>query len=82
MFGLIVSGRLVTYFKTNRCSWSLCYHWLSFLPQVKTDFQQISERQFVTTVLEADNINHIVVFLTGTQAFPEGLGGSGLSIYL
>lgn len=43
---------------------------------VKTDFQQISERQFVTTVLEADNINHIVVFLTGTQAFPEGLGGS------
>nr|CAG4638724.1 EOG090X0D82 [Cyclestheria hislopi] len=43
---------------------------------VQTDFQQVGATQFLTTVLEADNINHIVVFLTGVQPFPEGLGGS------
>jgi len=44
---------------------------------VKTDFQQIGTTQFVTVVQEADNINHVVVFLTGVQPFPEGFGGSG-----
>nr|CAG4650468.1 EOG090X0D82 [Sida crystallina] len=43
---------------------------------VQTEFQQAGETQFVAMVLDADNINHIVIFLTGTQAFPEGLGGS------
>jgi len=43
---------------------------------VKTDFQQASPTQFVTVVEDADNINHIVVFLTGTQPFPDGYGGS------
>lgn len=26
---------------------------------------------------DADNINHIVVFLTGTVPFPNGMGGAG-----
>ncbi|XP_017770182.1 PREDICTED: protein OPI10 homolog [Nicrophorus vespilloides] len=42
---------------------------------VQTEFQQISETQFLTTILDVDNINHIVLFLTGAVPFPEGLGG-------
>ncbi|KAF5270444.1 hypothetical protein FQR65_LT05633 [Abscondita terminalis] len=52
MFGIIVSGRLVT-----------------------TEFQQINEKQFLTTIIDADNINHVVVFLTGAVPFPEGTAG-------
>ncbi|CAL4062998.1 unnamed protein product [Meganyctiphanes norvegica] len=43
---------------------------------VQTNFEQVGETQFLTTVTEADNINHVVVFLTGSQPFPDGLGGS------
>ncbi|XP_015177245.1 PREDICTED: protein OPI10 homolog [Polistes dominula] len=43
---------------------------------VQTDFQQIGENQFLITVPDADNINHIVVFLTGTIPFPDGMGGA------
>lgn len=43
---------------------------------VQTDFQQIGETQFLITVPDADNINHIVVFLTGTIPFPDGTGGA------
>ena len=28
-------------------------------------------------IQEADNINHIVVFMTGQTPFPDGLGGAG-----
>ncbi|KAJ8951467.1 hypothetical protein NQ318_000161 [Aromia moschata] len=42
---------------------------------VQTEFQQISPTQFVTTINDADNINHIVVFLTGAVPFPEGTAG-------
>ncbi|GJQ84330.1 hypothetical protein Trydic_g5268 [Trypoxylus dichotomus] len=42
---------------------------------VQTQFEQISETKFVTTILEADNVNHIVVFLTGVMPFPEGTAG-------
>ncbi len=38
----------------------------------------VSDTQFVTTVEDADNINHLVIFLTGTQPFPDGFGGSGI----
>ncbi|XP_015437495.1 PREDICTED: protein OPI10 homolog [Dufourea novaeangliae] len=43
---------------------------------VQTDFQQIGENQFLITVPDADNINHIVVFLTGSVPFPDGTGGA------
>ncbi|XP_024939285.1 protein OPI10 homolog isoform X2 [Cephus cinctus] len=43
---------------------------------VQTDFHQISETQFLITVPDADNINHIAVFLTGTIPFPDGTGGA------
>lgn len=45
---------------------------------MQTDFQQIGENQFLITVPDADNINHIVVFLTGTVPFPDGMGGAGI----
>ncbi|XP_014487927.1 PREDICTED: protein OPI10 homolog [Dinoponera quadriceps] len=42
----------------------------------QTDFQQIGENQFLINVPDADNINHIVVFLTGIVPFPDGMGGA------
>lgn len=43
---------------------------------VQTDFQQISDAQFLINIPEADNVNHVVVFLTGTTPFPEGMAGA------
>ncbi|KAG8185888.1 hypothetical protein JTE90_028889 [Oedothorax gibbosus] len=43
---------------------------------VQTDFENIDTTKFMTNIVDADNINHIVVFLTGAQPFPDGLGGS------
>ncbi|XP_076048387.1 protein OPI10 homolog [Oratosquilla oratoria] len=43
---------------------------------VQTNFEQVAETKFLITIMEADAINHIVVFLTGATPFPEGLGGS------
>lgn len=54
---------------------------MAFTPQVQTNFQQCGETQFLTVIPEADNINHVVVFLTGTQPFPDGLGGSGVVLF-
>uniref|UniRef100_A0A2M4BZV4 Uncharacterized protein n=1 Tax=Anopheles marajoara TaxID=58244 RepID=A0A2M4BZV4_9DIPT len=42
---------------------------------VQTDFQQISDTHFLITIPDADNVNHVVVFLTGTAPFPEGMAG-------
>lgn len=50
--------------------------------QLQTDFTQISESDFVTEVANADSINHVVVFLTGVQSFPENLGGSGFFYFV
>jgi len=43
---------------------------------VTTDFMQINEKQVVFNLPDCESINHIVIFLTGTQPFPDGYGGS------
>lgn len=74
MFGVIVSGRLVRIYRRKQ----IIFYRFHLLLQVQTEFQQISETQVVTTIPDADNINHIVVFLTGTMPFPGGTGGQGI----
>merc|ERR1719445_1809748 len=53
MFGLIVSGRLVS-----------------------TNWEQISPTNVVSEIVDADNVNHIVIFLTGAIPFPDDMGGA------
>lgn len=43
---------------------------------VQTDFQRIDENKFLINIPDADNINHVVVFLTGTLPLPVGMAGS------
>lgn len=43
---------------------------------VQTDFQAVDQNKFILNIPDPDSINHIVVFMTGTQPFPDGLGGS------
>ncbi|XP_071796079.1 protein Hikeshi-like [Asterias amurensis] len=43
---------------------------------VQTDMQQIDDTHVLFNIFNAATINHIVVFLTGTGAFPEGMGGA------
>ena len=38
--------------------------------------QQIDDTHVLFNIFNAATINHIVVFLTGTGAFPEGMGGA------
>lgn len=40
------------------------------------DFQQVEEGKFLLNIPEADNINHIVIFLTGIIPLPAGLAGA------
>ncbi len=49
-----------------------------FCLQLQTEFVQAGDTQFVTTINDADSINHVVVFLTGVQPFPDHMAGSGL----
>lgn len=40
------------------------------------DFQRVDEGKFLLNITEADNINHIVIFLTGTVPLPVGMAGA------
>lgn len=40
------------------------------------DFQQVEDGKFLLNITEADNINHIVIFLTGAIPLPAGLSGA------
>ncbi|XP_034252648.1 protein OPI10 homolog [Thrips palmi] len=42
---------------------------------VQTDFQPLTPTNLVATIPDADNINHVVVFLTGATPFPPDMGG-------
>lgn len=42
---------------------------------VQTNFQIVGEKQFLVNIAKAENVNHIVVFLTGSMPFPDGCGG-------
>lgn len=42
---------------------------------VQTNYELVSENRFLFTIPEADTINHVAVFMTGTTPFPEGMGG-------
>jgi len=37
----------------------------------------VSENKIMCEIPDADNVNHIVVFMTGAAPFPEGMGGAG-----
>lgn len=43
---------------------------------VDTNFREVDTTHAVIDVLDADNFNHVVVFLTGQQPFPDGTGGA------
>lgn len=43
---------------------------------VQTDYKQVTANQFLFNIVDADSINHVVVFLTGQTPFPEGFGGA------
>lgn len=60
---------------------SIYFIYLLFF-QVQTDFVQLSDNQFVSTIQDADNINHVVIFLTGVMALPEGMGAKGKTMTL
>lgn len=75
-FAIIVSGRLVRksvllYFSFSQVPLSL------HLFQVQTDFQLVESNKFLITIPNADNINHLVVFMTGLCPLPEGMAGAG-----
>ena len=44
---------------------------------VSTDFHAVDETHFVINVPEADNIRHIIVFLTGSQPLPDNTAAGG-----
>lgn len=46
------------------------------LLQVQTNFTQIEPNKFLIDIPDADNINHIVIFLTGDTPLALGTAGS------
>ncbi|CAH8588545.1 unnamed protein product [Schistosoma bovis] len=42
---------------------------------VQTSFNRVSESQFLLDLLPLNDVNHIVVFLTGETVFPPNMGG-------
>ena len=45
--------------------------------KVQTNEEPVSENKVIFNIPDADNINHIVVFMTGQIPFPDGFGGAG-----
>ncbi len=43
---------------------------------VDTGFRQVDATHLVIDVPDATSAHHVVVFLTGQQPFPDGMGGA------
>nr|CAB3252831.1 protein Hikeshi [Phallusia mammillata] len=43
---------------------------------VQTDVTQVDDAKFMFTLADLDNVNHIVVFMTGQQPFADGIGAA------
>ncbi len=43
---------------------------------VSTDFRAVDATHLVMDIAEVEKAHHVVVFLTGQQMFPEGMGGA------
>ena len=43
---------------------------------VSTNWEQVSPTNVVSEIPDADNVNHIVIFLTGSVPFPDGMAGA------
>ena len=43
------------------------------------NFERVSENQFLIQINDIETVNHLVVFMSGQEAFPENLAGAGLS---
>lgn len=75
MFGAIVSGRLV---QTGKCK----SHWIVLKTlsnfRIISDFQQVDESKFLINIADADNLNYLVIFLTGATPLPLGIAGGKL----
>ena len=41
---------------------------------MQTNFIQVDETKVMCNIENADNINHVVVFMTGFSPFPDGFG--------
>lgn len=78
VFGIIVSGRFVSISRVPAIFYRIKHIYIinfNLILQVQTDFAPVSQTQFLTTITEADNINHLVVFLTGMVPLPPGTAG-------
>ena len=71
MFGLIVSGRLVS------TSWEQASP-TNVVAEIQVHFATgyIGHLGASLFVQDADSVNHVVIFLTGAIPFPEGLNRS------
>lgn len=48
---------------------------------MQSDFQPVDENKFLINIADIDNINHIVIFLTGATPLPLGSAGGMFMIY-
>lgn len=49
--------------------------------QLQTDMQVVEPGKFVFNIENAAAVNHVVIFMTGQEAFPDGMGGAGNFCY-
>lgn len=47
---------------------------------VQTNLRQVDQTKFLFDLSDPHSINHIVIFMLGTQPFPEGYSATGLTL--